>query len=325
VYFFKDILSSSLNSPGLAGWLYFLPFTLLLVSIIKVCNAWLIRVKNFKATSINKVSQKLAEVSSQLLFGFFKAPNGLIFGDFAGKIFNTGFSIYQIVKSGFNKKFVSKQTIKNNLLIYLDFPKYGILPSMLNTLGGMLPVFIISRYYSVEISGSFNFSRIILSVPFALIASGVSQVLMQQVSEKRHKRESISSDLFQLTWKLCALSGFGTLIIFLAGPEIFEFIFGTKWKLSGEYTSILIFSYAISFVVSPFSVLLNVLGKIKWASFWQVFYFVFISILWFLSDFRINNFLLAIVIIDVIAYLIYGFLIYKSVRYYENNLSLSLS
>jgi len=196
---------------------------------------------------------------------------------------------------------------------------------MLNTLGGMLPVFIISRYYSVEISGSFNFSRIILSVPFALIASGVSQVLMQQISEKRHKKESISSDLFQLTWKLCALSGFGTLIIFLAGPEIFEFIFGTKWKLSGEYTSILIFSYAISFVVSPFSVLLNVLGKIKWASFWQVFYFVFISILWFLSDFRINNFLLAIVIIDVIAYLIYGFLIYKSVRYYENNLSLSVS
>lgn len=322
VIFLRGWLAVKLNNPPLADWLFFLPPALLLISISKLCNNWLIRRKEFRASSFNKASQKLAETSAQMSFGLLQIGNGLILGDVVGRLFNALVSLYQGVKAGLNRNNVSSRSIKAGLIQYIEFPKFGILPSMLNTLGGMLPVFIISSYYSVETSGSFNFSRIILSVPFALIAAGISQVLMQQVSERRHRNESISGELFSLAIKLAILSGLGTITLYLAAPQLFELIFGEKWRQSGEYTSVLIFSYAISFVVSPFSILLTVLGKIKQLSYWQVFYFSAICSLWFFNDLPIEEFLLVLVIVDVASYLLYGFLIYRAVKNYENRLTL---
>jgi O-antigen/teichoic acid export membrane protein len=313
-------VAAKLNNPRLASWLFFLPLGLVLASISKLCNSWLIRKKEFKASSINKASQKMAETSAQLAFGFFKTGNGLILGDLTGRLFNAIVSYYQGIRSGLAKKKISKTTIYSNLKRYSEFPKYGILPSMLNALGGMMPVFIISSYYSVEISGSFNFSRIILSVPFALIASGISQVLMQQVSERRHKNQPVHQEMFSLATTLSVLSVAGVVVLYLAGGPLFALVFGEKWRLSGEYTSILIFSYAVSFIVSPFSVVLVVLGKIRWASFWQTFYFFAVSILWLLNDISVKHFLIVLVMVDLISYTTYGLLIYKTIRNYENAL-----
>lgn len=320
VLLFRNVLSLKLNNPNLADWLLLLPVGLLLVSISKLCNGWLIRLKKFKAASVNKASQKFAEGLTQVAFGSLKISNGLILGDFAGRLFNSIFSLYQSIKTGLDKTAISRQSIKTNLKRYVEIPKFGILPSMLNTFAGMLPVFIISSYYSVEISGSFNFSRIILSVPFALISTGISQVLMQQVSERRHKNKPVYQEIISLVTKLSVLSIIGVAVLYFAGPELFEVVFGAQWRQSGEYTSILIFSYGVSFIVSPFSMLLVVLHKIKLASFWQVFYFFSISVLWFLKDLTIDNFLIILVVIDLISYTLYGLLIYNTIKNYEKSL-----
>jgi O-antigen/teichoic acid export membrane protein len=320
VIFLRGWLADSLNNPLLTDWLFFLPPTLLLISISKLCNNWLIRRKEFRASSFNKASQKLAEVTSQLSFGFLKIGNGLILGDFVGRLFNALVSIYQSLRSGLDRRKVSIKKVKMVLIEYSQFPRFGILPSMLNTLGGMLPVFIISSFYSVEVSGSFNFSRIILSVPFALISAGISQVLMQQVSERRNHQEAIAGEIFSLARKLVVLSGVGSAILYLAAPQLFELFFGIKWRQSGEFTSILIFSYAISFVVSPFSILLSVLGKLKLMGYWQTFYFFVSCSLWLFSNVAIERFLLILVIVDVVSYLLYGLLIYRVIKYYDKNL-----
>jgi O-antigen/teichoic acid export membrane protein len=319
-FFAKGWIAERFNNPDLEPWLLVLPLSLLLISLSKLFNAWLIRVKRFRATSLNKASQKIAESSTQILFGVVKSSNGLILGDLAGRFFNAIFSVYQGQKTGFSVSGISRQSIKSNLRKYADFPKYSIVPSMLNALGGMLPIFIISAFYSTQESGSYNFSRIILSVPFALISAGISQVLMQQVAERRNSNLSIAPDLSSLVLKLSIVSLAGVIVLFWAAPVLFAFVFGSQWHEAGEFTRLLIFSYAVSFVVSPFSVLPMMLGKIKWSSYWQVFYFLFSSILWFLRDFRIYQFLLALVVIDIIAYAIYGWLIYKGVRNYERKL-----
>jgi O-antigen/teichoic acid export membrane protein len=321
VIFFREWLAQKLNNPGLADWLFILPPSLLLVSISKLCNNWLIRRKQFKASSINKASQKLAETFAQLILGILKTGNGLVLGDATGRLFNAFFSFYQSIHSGLQRSHVDIKTIKALLKQYVEFPKFGILPAMLNTLAGMLPVFIISAYYSAEISGSFNFSRIILSVPFALISAGISQVLMQQVSERRNNQETISAELFSLAIKLAMLSVLGIIVLWAAAPQLFEFIFGIKWKQSGEFTSILIFSYAITFIISPFSILLSVLGKIKLLSIWQVFYFLLSCSLWVLRDVKIETFLFFLVMVDIVSYLLYGLIIYRSVRNYELKLA----
>lgn len=321
VLFLNDILAVQLNNPNLVVWLFALPLGLFLISVSKLFNSWLIRVKKFKAASINKASQKVGEGFAQLGFGFFKTGSGLILGDLGGRLLNAVFSLYQSIKTGFDKSKISKALVKKNVIQYIEFPKFGILPSMLNTLGGMMPVFMISSVYSIEISGNFNFSRIILSVPFALIATGISQVLMQQVAEQRQKKEPISKELYSLAVKLSILSCLTVIPLYFVAPDLFSFIFGEKWRLSGEFTSILIFATAISFVVSPFSMLLVVLGKIRLLSFWQVFYFCAVSVLWFFKTLTIDHFLWLLVIVDVTAYSLYGMLIHRTVRNYERDIA----
>jgi len=321
VFLTNELIADILNNPRLSSWLYLLPFGLISVSVSKLLNSWLIRKKAFRAASVNKATQKLGESSTQLAFGFLMLGNGLILGDVSGRIINAIVSYYQALNFGFSNTSLKMSSMKTELKKYVEFPKYSILPSILNALGGMMPVFIISSYHSIAVSGSYNFSRIILSVPFALISTGISQVLMQEISERMHKKMSIHHELRSLAIRLCGLSVIGVLIIVLAGGDLFGLVFGEKWRTSGEYTSVLIFSYAISFVVSPFSIILVVLRKIKIASAWQIFYFFAILILWFLKDLSIDRFLISLVVIDVISYLIYGRLIYNAVREYESGLS----
>lgn len=317
VVIFNDVVAGLLKNPELSGWLFLLPPSLFLISASKLCNGWLLRAKRFRAASVNKASQKIGEVSSQLIFGTMRAGNGLILGDLAGRFFNAVFSVYQSRLGIFGKPL----SIKANLLRYSELPTYGIFPAMLNNLGGLWPVLVISAYYSVDVTGSVNFSRIVLSVPFALIVTGISQVLMQQVSELKNRKESIRGNLVSLVAKLSGLSVLAVIALYGFGPSLFEWIFGGKWREAGEYTSILIFSTAVSFVVSPFSTILVVLGRIKWLSYWQIFYFFAVSTLWFWRDVPIQNFLWVVVLIDILSYLAYGILIYKAVETYESQLS----
>ena len=320
VIFLGDIVANKLRSPPLLDWLFLLPVSLLFISVSKVCNGWLLRAKKFKASSINKASQKFAEVGSQLTFGLLRSGNGLILGDLVGRLFHAMFSIYQSWKAGLGTHRFTIDSIKVNLLLHAELPMYGIFPAMLNNLGGLLPVFIISSFYSSEVTGSFNFSRIVLSVPFALIVTGLSQVIMQQVSEQKNKNQLIYADLRSVAMILLGLSVVATAVLFLLGPELFEFVFGVRWRQAGSYTSVLIFATTVSFVVSPFSIILVVLGRIKLLSYWQIFYFLAISTLWLLNDASIEYFLLILVCIDCFSYLVYGLLIFRAIKTYESGL-----
>lgn len=321
VCLFGNWTATKLNNVRLANWLFILPSGLLLSSVSKLFNSWLIRKKQFKASSFNKASQKLGETSSQILFGFFKVGNGLVLGDIFGRGLSAIAAFYQSMKADFDKDAISEREVKRLLLKYIEFPKLNIFPSMLNTLAGMIPVFVISSYYSIEISGSFNFSRIMLSVPFALIATSISQVLMQQISERQHRKLSILKDLSSLATKLFFLSIFGVIILSLLAPDIFEIVFGGKWRQSGEFTRILIFSTGISFIVSPFSVLLVILGKLKYLGIWQIFYFVANCAILVFRHLPVEKTLFLIVVVDTVSYFIYGLLIYFAVKNYENTLS----
>lgn len=321
IYFFGSWITEKLNSPQLQNWLYVIPPCLFFVSISKLLNNWIIRFKRFKAVSINKASQKLAETFGQLSVGLYNSTLGLVSGDFFGRLFNAVFSIYQGMKAGFRVQRISFERVRILIKKYNEFPKYNVVPSMLNALGGMLPVFIISSMYSEKVTGSFNFSRLILAVPFALIATGISQVLMQQVSERKNRKESIVNELRPLFYTLLFLAIAGVIVLFFFAPWLFELIFGINWRLSGEYTSILIFSNAVSFIVSPFGILLTVLGKVKTLSLWQAFYFLLVNFLWMFNQVSIEVFLLALVVVDIVAYSLYGYLIYSAVSIYEGKLT----
>ena len=302
-------------------WLYFLPFSILLLGSYQSMNYWLTRKKAFKAASINKVVRRSSEAAIQSLFGYVKKPFGLVIGDILGNLANIISGIFQLKKNDFSFRNVTKKGILKQLRKYSEFPKYNLVPIFLNTLSLSLPIIFINKFYTQEIAGLFDLSRQILLVPIALISRSYSLVLFQKIAEMRNEKKSILEGIKKQFFLLLILGILGIIIIQLFGIPLFKFVFGNQWEQSGIYAKILVFSFAIRFAITPFSIVLISLEKLRIQAAWQLFYFFAILSLLFFKDMSIVQFLTAYVIIDLISYSLNLIIVLYTSYKYDKNLA----
>ena len=281
---------------------------------------WLIRKKNFKGISLNKIVRRSAEGTFQIIFGALKLFYGLVVGLFTGvlAIFFMGF--IQSKKAGFSFSYISLYRMKNVAKEYKEYPIYNTLPAFLNTAGLMLPILFVNKFFGTDNTGQFDLTRQILAVPIALLSVSLSQVYLQRLSEKFNSKISIKKDLMALLTFLGSISVVVFVIIYFWGVPLFTFLFGKEWKLAGLFAELLIFKYLLVFVVSPISIVFIAIKKIKVTSIWQITYFTSILILWFFRNSDIFSFLKVYVIIDVVMYSFYFLLIVYNVFKYEQSL-----
>tara|TARA_B100001758_G_scaffold210249_1_gene192895 strand:- start:208 stop:1527 length:1320 start_codon:yes stop_codon:yes gene_type:complete len=306
---------------------WFIPISVFALSSYQCMNFWFIRFKKFKTSSANKLIRRSSEGIGQLFFGFLKknkvqtgSYNGLIIGAVIGAISNFIFGLWQCKKFGLRWTYFNLKNIKNALIKYKDFPVFNALPSFLNTFSLMFPVIIVSYLYGKEITGQFDLSRVVLALPLALISISVSQVYLQRISEQIKNKQKIFNEYKKMLFLLSSLSIPGAIIGYLICEPIFTLFFGENWDTAIKITQILIFSYAIKFIVSPLSVSIIALEKLKWRALWQMTYFSLIISLFFLKGKSIEEFFIIYAIIEVGIYLLYFAITTKLILSHDNNL-----
>ena len=307
-------------SSSIKIWLLIIPFAIFVISSSRVLNYWLIRQKAFKASSVNKLARRASEGTSQFAILKFSNQQGLIIGNIIGETINFFISLKQSFNKNLSFKGITYSEVKEQLNRYKDFPLYSFLPSLMNSISLFLPAIVINHFYAIETTGQFGFSRQILSIPIALISLSLSQVLIQKIAESNRNKNKILPLIFKITSVLTGLAIIGILIIEFFGIEIFTWVFGIEWKTAGQLTQILIFSYAIKFIVSPLTSVFTALEKIKISSIWQIGYFLAIGCLYLLKNCTIEEFLLYYVLIDLISYFIYYLLLVGVCKKYDNKI-----
>ncbi|HAN19357.1 MAG: hypothetical protein A2X13_01655 [Bacteroidetes bacterium GWC2_33_15] len=300
-------------------WLYFMPITVFLFASYDAINYWLIKNKAFKASSVNKIIRRTGEGITQVGVGYTKNSIGILLGDIIGNFLNLIAGIVQSIRFGLKIKNVNISNIKRELNRYIDFPKYYAIPNLFNSVSLVLPVLIVNKLYSDSIVGYFDLSRMVLAAPLALITISLSQVLLQNISEKRNNHKPIKKDILKTAGYLSIMVFIGIIIIELFANEIFQ-LFGKQYTISGVYTRILVFSYGIKFIVSPLASVFPALEKIKIGALWQIFYFCFLSVLFLFKNIDILVFLKILVGIELICYIIYFIFIYFVVNQYDKSL-----
>jgi len=322
ILLFKSSIAKFLDFPvKYSYWLYFIPLSAFLFSSYQTVNYWLIRKKAFKSSSLNKIVRRSSEGITQVGFGYIKNPFGLFIGDIIGNTANNIAGYIQMFRHDFKLSYLSLVKIKYVMRKYKEFPQFQAIPALLNTASLLLPVIIINKLYSESITAQFDLSRMVLALPIALIAASLSQVLLQKISEKRRKKSKISMDILKISLVSFSLAVPGVIIMLIWGPDIFDLAFGAKWREAGEFTRILVFTYAIQFVVSPLGMILIALERIKIVAIWQTSYFVLITCLFLLKGYSIIQFITVYMYITIFVYIIYWFLIVKVARDYDNSVS----
>ncbi len=320
IVFFDQTIISVFKVPALLPYLYLLPVSLLIWSVSKMLNSWLVRKEAFKASSVNKMVQKGSEQGTALSFGLLSVHSGLIIGDFAGRAIMLAVSMRQCIVHGARFSMISFREMIVTMKRYIHYPLYNTVPALLNTTATLLPVFYMSSKYSSEIAGNFIFSRMALMLPISFIAFSISQVLLQKVAKNRMDEKSIQSEIRFLVKYLGLIAGALILVFVIAAPWLFSFVFGKQWLLAGTFSQIMVVSYATQFLVSPISSALAAMEKIRLYSAWQLAYFIAMGSVFFVTALPAREFIILLTAVEVVFYLVYLLLILQAVRKYEKSI-----
>jgi len=110
------------------------------------------------------------------------------------------------------------------------------------------------------------------------------------------------------------------VIIVPFSEEIFIILFGEQWLASAQLSKLLIFAFSFQFVISPISMVLHALNKVKLASVFPLIYVISIGLLFAVEFENLANFLPIYVVAEIIPYVIYLSMIVFAVLQYEKGL-----
>jgi len=321
-FFFRREIASYLEEPRMSKWILIVPVGVFFGGVYQAFNYWLVRHQAFKASAINRVSQKVTDSFLMVVLGYMKISAGQIIGEFIGRAALALTAMFQAMKKGFTFRSYDNKRIKELALKYRDFPLYNSLPSLADAIGMYVPVLFITSLFSVKEAGFFGITRDILSIPLILISRNISQVLFERFAAKKNQGLPVYHEVKKLFLYLTVSTiPFVIILIFIA-PELFSFLFGKQYYTSGEYTQILAIAYALRFVNGSLTVVFSALEKIRIASYWQIYFFIAIASLGLLQDVGVSmkQFLWILMVVESVSYCIYLYLCFKVSKDYDNSL-----
>lgn len=268
IWIWRDGFAQLVNAPELAKYLWLLPFSILLSGLFAALNYWNSRTKHFGRLSAVRVIQSLATTSTKLGAGYGGyATGGMMIGaSVLGQVIATtilGTQIWQDSKRLFFQT-VRWQSILKNIKRYHKFPVFYAGSNLVNTISSMVPVFLLSFFFSPFVVGFYALSLRILQMPMDLIGNAIGQVFFQKASEA-HQHGQLAPIVEKIFTFLVAIGLFPILMISLIGRDFFIVVFGQNWAEAGVYAQILSVSLALFFVTSPLTMLTAALEKQKFA------------------------------------------------------------
>lgn len=320
--FFNKNLAAMLNiSDSYAKWLLLLPASVFFLGTYQAMNYYLVRKKRFRAISINKGARRVAEGGIQSGLGIIRFPAGLVLGDVAGNLANVLSGIVQLKRANFVARLHSFSTQKKLIVQYADYPAYSMLPTTLNMFCLMIPTVFINRFYGQEVAGYFDLTRLVLTVPAALLTMSVGQVFLQLVSEKKIKAEPFRAEFRQLLWVLGLLGVVFALVITMFGPRLLGWYAGEPYAESGRFAQILVWGTLARVVVSPLTMVFLGLRKLRQQAIWQIIFFLMVLSLMFMGRLNVLQFILALAAIEVVAYVVNLIMIGNIVKNYHKEIT----
>lgn len=235
--FFQGHVLNVINLPGI-WYVYLAILASFVAGMNQTCQAWCIRVKAFKHTSLSQVIRSIVSsgiflVAGGMHIGALGLILGTIIANIAASLNLARVFIADLIKF---RKDVRRKKVIELAREYRDFPLYAAPQNLMNALSQGLPVLILGHFYGIEVAGFYAFGTKVLQTPMGLVLNPLRQVLFQKATETYNK----GGDLFKLyitaTAGLISVAIVPSFVLFMWAPQIFSFIFGKVWFEAGIYS-----------------------------------------------------------------------------------------
>jgi O-antigen/teichoic acid export membrane protein len=264
VWLLGERLVSLVNAPALKPYLWLIPLGLLGAGAYQAFSYWAIRRELFTVLARAKVSQGFAVVLTQVMLGLLKlGPIGLLLGHAVGYMSRSGTLLTltwthdkQVIKR------VSVAGMRRVASRYRRFPIFNSGSSLLNSAGIALPPILLATFYGPQVAGFFALGYQVIVLPAWLIGRSVSDVYIGEGAQLVRTEPHALERLFYRTAKNLALIGaLPAAVLLLAGPWLFELVFGEAWREAGVYAQLMAIMFLTQFVTTPLEGTLVVLEQ----------------------------------------------------------------
>ncbi len=260
---FRENIASLYDIPEVADWLWVVPLILIVNRLAKISELWLTRKEAFGRISAGQVVNSTSMVSVRIGAGILSnSPAGLIFGFVAGHaaaLLLYASKLRSSVGSALAGEF-SMERIRYLVKRYRRFPAFTMPAATIAALASQLPALLLLYYFDMATLGSYTQAYSVLFIPLSLLGGAMAQVFFVRAVEARrnHSLDHVTDTIHK---RMVLLAWFPVMALAIAGPDVFQFLFGGQWREAGvmvQYISPWIFLTAVA---SPLTRLFDVLER----------------------------------------------------------------
>lgn len=236
---------SLFNADDLNRFIYLIPVAMFISVLAAVLGQWLIRKKAFGVSARYGVITPFLVSVSKTGLGF-TSPSGvgLILTNVVGALFGTLLTYIGWRRNSKNKKEKCKaqypKDTKSSLFTlacrHYDFPLLRTPQNLINGFSQSLPLLLLAFYFGPGAAGQYSIAIAMLGIPATLIGGSVMAVFYPRINEAIHNHEDARSLIVRATLGMVVTGALPFLLIIIAGPWLFQFIFGADWRTAGQYS-----------------------------------------------------------------------------------------
>lgn len=241
------------GNQTVADYWWLIPVTIMAISIHKVLSAWMVRKEQFVRLGQRNFLVGLGQLLVQVGLGVAGLkPVGLLLGLAGGRLAGTGGAFGK--EGFFQTGFPRSRALRRVILRYRRFPLVSSFSATINSLGLQAPVLLLSAFYGGVGFGLLALTMRVLSAPVGVISDAVSQHFESAAAKSLRSGDSKLISLLRRTIFRQLLAGaVPVVLVLIAGPWLFQTVFGEEWRVSGVFAQVLVIGYYSQLVVSPVS------------------------------------------------------------------------
>jgi O-antigen/teichoic acid export membrane protein len=144
--------------------------------------------------------------------------------------------------------------MKRLAIRYSRFAWFGTPAGLLNVAGLQGMPLLVAYSYGATVAGWYALTLRVVALPMSLLGAAVGDTYFGIGPELVRTNPAALRSLFKKTAVRLLMIGIGpTVVLMLAGPTLFSFVFGDKWVTAGVYARYLAPAMLAQFVTSPLS------------------------------------------------------------------------
>lgn len=233
---FAAYIANLFNAPILADWYYLLPFYVFVMASWQLLNYWYIRHKQFGFISSYQVGQSVLNASLKSVFGWLGwLQGGLIVASLLAPLLSLCGVLAASYRSCQSLLRLRWHTMRQMAVAYRKFPQYSLPKSVVNYIGGNLPVLLLSPFFSLSDIGYFGMATTLSFLPLSLVAKSFNQVLFSFFAQKVNQQASVYGYYVRFGGAWLVVLAVGLLGLYGWLPWLTQTLLGASWQPVGTY------------------------------------------------------------------------------------------